>query len=122
VILDVSSVIASLATPCIQVLRRGPGQLVAGYYTPGNPVELTITAHVQRGAEAAELLPAGERTTEAIAIYTSDRLYPVSAPDQGVADLVRYAGNTYEVQAVEDWSAIGNFYRAVAVKVIHAGD
>jgi hypothetical protein len=97
--------------------RRAAGSSSYGIYIPGATTDTDITAVVVRGLETQELLPPGERTGEVVTIFTSESLFTSRAPAGFLADLIVFEGETYEVRAVRDLSAHGNFKEAAAVKV-----
>lgn len=59
-------------------------------------------------------LPEGERTTERRAVFTD---YPLrtSGPARW-GDVVVIGGEDWQVESLEDWTALGGFVRAVVVK------
>lgn len=129
--MNLAGVIGSLASGTYTVTRTGAGAyggLPGGFpmtfpaydgrYREGTPSTLSIRAVIQpvRGRDLLRL-PEGQRTEEMIAIYTETELQTASAPGGGTADVVSYRGKSYQVQTVEAWNELGNFYKAIAAKV-----
>lgn len=78
----------------------------------------TMTASVQPlRARERELLPEGQRSKEAIKIYTTTQLYTVREQDKKKADKVDWEGRTFEVASVETYTDEKDLphYRAAAV-------
>lgn len=113
---DLTDVVNELATGLYAITRPGPTT-----YTNGRRNAPSSTTFEVRGVvypisgRALDRLPEGLRTHEAIALVTQTELRTASAT--GEADLVTYAGTSYQVQAVDRWRPSGNFYRAVATRV-----
>lgn len=87
------------------VRRRDPGSYVDGNWVPaGSYTDFDIVASIQpiKGREL-ELLPMGQRTTEAVTIYTKSGLRPTIEKQDVKGDLVSYKGRQYEVHKVEEW-------------------
>ena len=117
-IADFASQIAAFADARpVTLKRRATGSNSYGVYTPGSETSSTIVATVVRGLETQELLPQNERTGEVITVFTATQLYSTRSPGSAIADRIVYAGETYEVRGVRDWSGHGNFFEAAAVKV-----
>ncbi len=71
----------------------------------------TISAHVQRPAGPAELLhlPEGDRVRRTCAVWSLSELRH--------GDRITLAdGETYELQAVGEWSGVAGYYAAVGIK------
>lgn len=115
-IANFSGMLAGFASDVVTRIRAAAGTTDDGFYTPGNTGSSTITAVVVRGVENLSLLPDGERTSEAITIYTSEELRTTQAPDGATADRIVYQGETFEVVGVRRWTQ-GNYTEAVATKV-----
>ena len=115
-IADFSGMVAGFTSDIVTRLRASAGTTDDGFYTPGNTVATDIVAVVIRGVENLDLLPAGERTSEMITIYTSADLRTTDAPEAATADRIIYQGETFEVVGVRRWTQ-GNYTEAVAKKV-----
>lgn len=88
------------------------GVLVVGTF----PILLQVPACVQpiNGGEVSDLTPEGTTVYAAIDIFTEVRLY-AGLPGRE-ADVITVDGFNYDVVSVEDFSALGGFYRAKAVR------
>lgn len=64
-----------------------------------------------------ERLSEGLRTRQAIRVYTTERLQTAQDPAGVPPDLIDWQGETYEVQILEDWTAHGGAFKALALKV-----
>lgn len=114
---DLSAAVGGLATGAYQVKRKGTGDYFDGRYSPGDETTLTVTAvvHPVSGRERV-VLPEGIRNRETVAVYTTEALRTDDAPDGAGADILVYGGREFTVVTVEDWSALGGFWKALAVK------
>lgn len=117
--ISLAALVSVFGTGALTVTRRAAGTRSGGFYTPGSSSTVTFDPAVVHPITGRELraLPEGYRTREPIAVYTTAALRTASEPDGTPPDLVTWKGETYEVQAVEDWSSNGAFWRAVALKV-----
>ncbi len=89
-----------------------------GRIIPAVPESLSITASVQdvSGRELMRL-PEGLRTRDLVTVYTTDDLRGADDAAGTPPDRFTLGTNTYEVQMVEDWTAIGDYVKAIAAKV-----
>jgi len=105
------------------VLRPTTGQYVDGEYTePAPPEEITVSASVQplKMAEL-EALTDGQRTGEAVKIYSDERLYPAlqdgDGQDMRRADRLLYDGREWEIIACSQYRAgVISHYKSYAVR------
>jgi hypothetical protein len=87
------------------VRRRNPGSYVDGDWVPsGTYTDYEMIASIQpiNGREL-EILPEGQRTKEAVRIYTKFGLQQAVEQQNVKGDLVSYRGRQYEVHKVEPW-------------------
>lgn len=106
--------IAAFLTGTYTVTRRGPTTVGAdGIADAATASTFTITASVQplRGREL-QRLPEGLRVAERRKLYTSTSLKVIGAPD-----VVSIDGDDWEVESVENYSQLGNYYKVVVAKV-----
>lgn len=115
--MDVSGVIASLASGTYTVTRTAAAGIVKGRATPGATTTISIVASIQPvTGKDLKRLPEGLRTEDLIAGWTSTELR--TAAVAGVyADKITYLGGSYEVQKVESWDETGNYFKFIAMKV-----
>lgn len=113
---DLSDVIALLATGTYTVTRRTDN----GYDANGvvsAPTTSTLSAlgcaQPLTGREL-QRLPEGMRTRELLAFWTETEL---RGREAGLPDSLVIDDSTYEVEKVERWANLGNYYRAVLTKV-----
>lgn len=117
-ILDVSDVVASLATETLSVTRAN----AAPTYVHGKLVQATTTtfdtgAHVQpSGGRDVLRLPEGLRSREVVTVWSVVDLVPASEGGPK-SDRFTWRGNTYEVQVITAWRAAGGFCEAVCTRV-----
>lgn len=94
---------------------------VAAYDVHGDPVAgssstFSIRACVQPvSGRDLQRVPEGLRTQELIALFTPTELRTKTGTNE--PDTVAVNGVTYQVQQVERWAELGNYWRAIAMKV-----
>jgi hypothetical protein len=114
---DFSDTIARFATGRYTVTRT-PARTYGGdgLVDPASPKTLTIEASVQplRGREL-ERLPEGLRSSEVMQVFTTTELKTQSTSHE--PDVIAIDGESWQVEIVERWKDLGNFYRAVVRKV-----
>lgn len=111
--MDLSSVIADFASS-YTVTRTTDNTIdSSGYAVEGTTSTLTISAVVQplSGRELRRL-DDGQRTTERLEVHTTTQLKV-----QGEPDKISIDGKSWQVESLENWSALGNFWRAVVRKI-----
>lgn len=115
---DMSDVVESMITDTYAVTRRS-----ASVYADGrlqDPVDqiFSINASVQPATgRDLQRLPEGTRTAEVRAIFTTSELL-TQGVDQS-PDVLAIEGFAYEVQTVEQWGSVGNYFKALAMKIGH---
>lgn len=96
----------------LQIERTRPGDVVNGYYEPGEPETVTLYAIVTPSGSDSSGLPT-------VAIWASALLQTETRHgDEGSrsdADRFRWHGHTYRITSVDDWSQLG-FYQAEAIR------
>jgi hypothetical protein len=116
--MDLSGVVDSLGQKnVITVTRRAGGAYVNGRYAPGSESHATMDA-VVFPAQPQELkrLPEGQRTEKVLAFVVEQELR-AAAQDGHQADRIAYLDEVFEVEQVEDYSATGGYWHALAVRV-----
>lgn len=117
--------VANLATPLLAAIgttitlhRRAAGTYVDGLWVSGGLTTSSLTAHVQPAdPETIQILPEGERTEGAIAIYTRAPLISSNDETGLESDRVVWNGREYRVRIVEDWTQSFGYARALAVRL-----
>jgi hypothetical protein len=106
------------------IMRPAPGEYIAGEYEEGPPEEIAISASVQplRMSEQ-QSLPDGQRTGEAVKIYSDERLYPALQEGDGQtarrADRLIYDRREWEIVACSQYqSGVINHYKSYAIRSI----
>jgi len=111
----------NLLTHTITRTRYAAGEWINGRFAKGDATDSSISASVQplRSNEIL-LLPEGRRTTEALKIYTKDRLFTSDEKAQTPADILTIDGVRYEVHMTEAWNLNGSnqeHYKSIALKM-----
>ena len=113
---DVSKALARW-TEKIELTRFSSGTYVNGVWVNGSSTTTQINAVVQNAqADDLILLKEGTRSTEAIKIHTTTKVKTVSEYGDSNADVFSYNGRTYKIYDVFE-RKIGNYYRAVAIRI-----
>jgi len=84
------------------------------------PVEkrIKIRASVQpTGEKDLKLLPEGMRNQDTIKLFTDTELFTVRRSECRTPDRLSYRGNVYQVELVDDWKDLGDYFRVIAVRV-----
>lgn len=117
--MNLADTVASLASGTYTVTRYS----ASAYGTDGRldaPTTSTfsILASVQPlTGRDLQRLPEGLRTAELLAVFTETELKTQGATQD--PDSVSIDGFSYEVQTVDRWGTLGNYYRAVVAKKGH---
>ncbi len=89
-----------------------------GRYVPGPPVEVAFKGSFQPLATARlQFLPDGQRQQGQLEVYTKTELRTADQHSETPADLVIYAGVTYQVQEVQHWPTLLAHYQARLMRV-----
>lgn len=118
--LDMTRVIKRFAVQSDLYLERRStgGAFQAGRWNELTPATAAVTANIQpMGGKEAQLLPEGDRTKDGIVAYASSEIVPVGRSAANRGDTLVWKGTRYECVLVEEWDTIGDYWRAVAVKV-----
>jgi hypothetical protein len=101
----------------LQVRRDAQaGSYINGHWVEGKTQTLNIMATVEPlSGNDLLLLPEGERTKEAIRIYTDSELKTVDEFAKRKADVVNYFGKCFEVQVVKRWTQLIPHFACIAV-------
>jgi hypothetical protein len=114
------SLIKSLMTETVEIVRARDFTLVEGRYQRGSETTKTASASVQPlNPDEQQLLPEGRRSKESVKFYLAERVYGTDEENQLPADRIRHDGKLFEVVSVANW-AIGTdlpHYKAIAVKL-----
>jgi hypothetical protein len=113
----IGEIIASFAQ-AFTVERRSIGVLDdTGRYTRPAPSVVNVNGAIVPENTPAQLmrLPEGDRTQEAIRVFTQTLLRTAREPSMYEADVIVYNGRRWEVSAVEQWDN-GGFWDCLAVK------
>lgn len=116
-LMDLSSVVLSLASGTYTVTRRGASTYDADGVL-GTPTSSTFSATGSlQPASGRDLqrLPEGMRTREARIFFTPTALLTAGAGQE--PDTVAADGDTWEVSNVESWGPLGNYCKATLLKV-----
>ncbi len=115
------SVVAAILGESPQVLdvtRSTAGTLTLGVRSPGATSVVQVTASVQPlGPREIQLLPEGVRTRFPVKLFATSELRAAGDVTGAAGDKFTFAGRTFEVIAVEDWSTHGGYWKAIAARV-----
>jgi hypothetical protein len=104
----------------ITVRREAAGTRNAGTgaWVPGAETNIPISAVVQDASpDDLLVIPEGERTEYSIKIHTVEILKTASEDGKTSADKVEYEGELYKVLKVFKRKTLGNYYKAIAVRI-----
>lgn len=100
----------------LTVTRETPGTYVNGYYRNVSTQTFTIMATVEPlDGNDLLMLSEGERSKEAIRIYTPSELFTVDTARMRNADFVTYRGKKFQVHSVKTWTQLIPHFQVVAV-------
>jgi hypothetical protein len=95
-----------------------PGMRIGGRWVDTPAVTASVTASVQiADGKVKELLPAGLRNRAAIEVWSLSEIRPLEREDGTIASRVRWDGDTYQVDVLEDWYENGRYWFALCTKV-----
>lgn len=109
--------ITAFATGTYTVTRAGgPGSYVDGVFVPASTSSTSVLAMVAP-LDGRELLrlPEGLRSKELKQVFTIAALRVSAAEER--PDVVSIDGDSWQVERVERWAELGNFYRSIVSKV-----
>lgn len=115
-VMDLTGPIASFASGTYTVTRRSATSYGSdGRLDAPTTSTVSIVASVQplTGDELARL-PEGFQTNELLAVWTATELRTQTATNS--ADFITINGATWEVQKVERWNMLGNYYKAIVAR------
>jgi hypothetical protein len=115
--MNLSELVASFQTPGTVLMRRAGGMFIQGQWRGDEIAETDLIAVVQPLDHRTKIAMELQTTDAAITIYTSVPLYTNDTSDKTSADRIRWRGDIYEVQSVEDWQLQGGYFKSVARKV-----
>jgi hypothetical protein len=103
----------------VTVTRFMPVTIVKGRATAGPVAEtFDILASVQpTGSKDLQLLPEGMRNADSVKVFTETELFSVRRSAGKLPDKFDYRGITYQVELVDDWHDLGDYFRVIAVRV-----
>ncbi len=116
--IDLSGAVLMCASGTYDGVRRTPPSPpnIGGVRQPFNEEPLIIRGSVQPATGLqVERLPEGKRNREAMVVITPDKLR--SLQDGDVPDLIYIDGGTFEVDSVQRWNLLGNFFEALVLRV-----
>ena len=101
-----------------RVIRPMGGVDVKGEYQRNPPQDFPATGAIQQAdPKMLEKLPEGERSKEALIVFTETELRNVRAAKNGEADILKMRGSEWRVMLLADWSHEGGYYEAVVVRL-----
>lgn len=116
---DLSDAVLGFATGTYDVARANPGTYDVNGLVVNDPAPTTVQVQAMIvplvGSKQLQRLPEGLRSRDAIEVFSVDALQ-VSAPEQR-PDVITYNGRQYQVDVVDDWTAAGNFFHALATRI-----
>lgn len=118
------SLIDSFKTDDVTVTTFGKGNYEKGVFKQGDKHTSTVKAVVIpiRGRELLKLSE-GQRSKEAITVYTKDKLCSIDDRNAKRPDHLEWRGHIFQVQMVEDRTETDiNHYKTVAVKIENQSD
>lgn len=112
---DFSGEIEAMKTGDYEITRRLSTSVVNGRITGTVDETLTLPGMVHPATGSVVMrLPEGLRGRETKVIFTGVALR--SSEDGGVPDRVTIDGAPFQVEVVERWAELGNFYRSIVVR------
>lgn len=113
---NLADAIASLASGTYTVTRPGTPTLLNGRKVAASSTTFSIVGSVSPApGKTLELLPEGYRGRAGVVVFTATKLQTAEGGQD--PDLVSIGGQSYQVAALEDWSELGGYYRAVCVRL-----
>ncbi len=116
---DMSGTVLAFKTGTYDVTRAAPGTYNTGGIVVADPSPSVVPVDAMivplLGGPQLMRLEEGLRSRDAIEVFTAVALQ-ASAPEQ-CPDVITYNGRQFQVEVVDDWTAAGNFYHALATRV-----
>jgi len=99
-------------------VKRRAGSFVKGRYVSTEEVFSLVNPIMPSSPREIQLLPEGDRSSEAITIYTPTKLYVTSSSEgeSRLSDLVLFGNKQYKVVSCLSWDKYG-YYKVVAVDI-----
>ena len=102
------------------VRRSVAGSRVKGVYVSPPPKRISISANIQPMIKSTDtmMLPEGDRSKEAIKIYTTTALFSVrEGTNSVVADVIEWQGSEWEIVKVVHYQmGVLDHFKALAVR------
>lgn len=115
---DIGSHIEAVLGGPMTGLRFAAGSRVEGDWVSGASSPLSFTGSAQPSTpKEVQMIPAGERTKEAITVFSTLRLRASDVAAQTESDVVNWESRQYKVVLVDSWNVQANYCRAIAVRV-----
>lgn len=117
--MNLSSVVGSFSNAALTVTRYAAGTRANGLWQEGSTSQVVVDPAVVaplRGKEV-EVLPEGLRTKRALQVFSTVALQSTDEAAGIRGDRFAWGGETFEVQLVEDWQTLAEYWRAIATKV-----
>lgn len=115
--MDLSSVVLGFASAYTVTRASGAGAYGSdGKFDEPGTTTLSVQAvvHPLTGRDL-QRLPEGLRTSDVLCVYSVERLRVKAAGER--PDKITIGGEQYQVEHVEDWSTLGNYFRSYVRKV-----
>lgn len=104
----------------VKVSRRFGGSYVNGNWVKATPTTITITANIQPVMKSTDtmLLPEGDRSKEAIKVYTTTPLYQRKEGANPIdGDIISWDGKSFEVIKVISYKmGILDHHKAMCIR------
>ena len=117
---DFMEIVAAFGYPGgVTVTRRGAITRSNGFPVAGSSSTFTLSPVIIQPLSGREMqhVPEGQRNREWLRVYSQTALRTAAEGNGVMADTFAYAGATYEVQSVDNWSPNANYYAYRAARV-----
>ncbi|HKI87200.1 MAG TPA: hypothetical protein VKA53_10715 [Thermoanaerobaculia bacterium] len=109
--------VIGLEAEVVTITRRAPDTRSLGLLSPGATSTFDAVVSVQPlSLRSAQMLAEGIRQRARFVLYGGDELIATDPSTGQRGDTFVRGGRTYEIVAIEDWSAQGGYFRSVAAK------
>jgi uncharacterized protein (DUF885 family) len=100
------------------VRRKKQGFYSGGIWQEPKDDKFHVTGSVQvaRGHDLQDVSEA-RRVSAARKIYTTERLHTVETSELSQPDIIEWDGCLWQVETVDRWPHLGNYYKVIALKV-----